>query len=116
MQLAWQKCQGDVWGTLMDVDLGHAHFNNMEGVYIIWQANGPVVRVGQGIIRDRLTTHRNDRAITAYQALHVTWAPVSTLHRNSVERYLANILNPKVGDAFPNVIPTQVLLPWPWQI
>ena len=39
------KCQGDVWGTLMDVDLGHAHFNNMEGVYIIWQANGPVVRV-----------------------------------------------------------------------
>jgi len=116
MQLAWQKCQGDVWGTFMDVDLSHIHFNNMEGVYIIWQANGPVVRVGQGIIRDRLTAHRNDRAITAYPSLHVTWAPVSVLHRNGVERYLANTLNPKVGDAFPNVIPMQVLLPWPWQI
>lgn len=114
MQLAWQKCQGEVWGTLMGVDLSHAHFNNMEGLYIIWQGNGPVVRVGQGIIRDRLSAHRRDTAITAHPNLYVTWAPVHALHRDGAERYLANILNPRVGDAFPNVTPTPVLLPWPW--
>ena len=99
----------------MNVDLSHPHFNNMEGVYIIWQGNGPVVRVGQGVIKDRLFAHRNDRAITAHQSLFVTWAPVSSLYRDGVERYLANILRPSVGDAFPNAIPTPVSLPWPWQ-
>ena len=116
MQLAWQKCQGDVWGPLLNLDLSHPHFNNMEGVYIIWQANGPVIRVGQGIIQDRLYEHRNNTDITEYSSLHVTWAPVGSLHRDGVERYLANILKPIVGDAFPNVAPTQVSLPWPWQI
>ncbi len=100
----------------MHVDLSHAHFNNMEGVYIIWQANGPVVRVGQGIIRDRLAAHKQDKAITAYPNLHVTWAPVSALYRNGVERHLANTLKPRVGDTFPNVNPIQVLLPWALQM
>ncbi|MCC7004487.1 hypothetical protein IT397_01030 [Candidatus Nomurabacteria bacterium] len=88
----------------------------MEGVYIIWQGNGPVIRVGQGIIRDRLSAHRRDTAITAYQNLYVTWAPVSAIYRNGVERYLANILKPRVGDAFPNVNPIPAFLPWPWQM
>ncbi len=48
MQLQWQKCVGDVWGELLYVDLSHPHFNNMEGVYIIWQNGGPIVRIGQG--------------------------------------------------------------------
>lgn len=116
MQPAWQKCLGDVWGPLMTVDLSHAHFSNMEGVYIIWQGGGPVVRVGQGIIRDRLAAHRRDTAVTAYQNLYVTWAPVSTAYRNGVERHLATVLKPKVGDAFPDVSPIQVFLPWPWQM
>lgn len=116
MQLAWQKCLGDVWGPLLTVDLSHSHFNSMEGVYIIWQGNGPVIRVGQGIIRDRLSAHRRDTAITAYQNLYVTWAPVSATYRNGVERYLANILKPRVGDAFPNVNPIPAFLPWPWQM
>ena len=116
MQLAWQKCQGDVWGSFMYVDLSHSHFNNMEGVYIIWQGNGPVIRVGQGIIRDRLATHRNDKVITTHPPLYVTWAPIEALYRDGVERYLANILRPVVGDAFPNVIPIPVSLPWSWQM
>lgn len=116
MQSTWQKCLGDVWGPFTTVDLSHTHFNNMEGVYVIWQANGPVVRVGQGIIRDRLSAHRRDSAITVYENLYVTWAPVSTLHRDGVERYLANTLKPKVGDAFPNANPIPVALPWPWQM
>lgn len=116
MQPNWQKCVGNVWGTLLEVNLNHFHFNNMEGVYIIWQGNGPVVRVGQGNIRNRLYHHRNDPKIIKYPSLYVTWAPVHALYRDSVERYLANILKPVVGDAFPNVVPTPVVLPWPWRM
>lgn len=112
MQLSWQKCLGNVWGSLLWVDLGHSHFDSMEGVYIIWQANGQVVRVGQGIIKDRLSAHRNDPAITRYNNLYVTWAPVLATYRNGVERYLANTLRPLIGDAFPNAVPMAVNLPW----
>jgi hypothetical protein len=114
MEISWQKCAGDVWGSLLGVNLRHPHFDNLEGIYIIWQANGPVIRVGQGIIRDRLSAHRLDPEVTAYDPLHVTWAPVSLFHRNGVEKYLANTLKPKVGEAFPDAIPMAVVLPWPW--
>lgn len=83
----------------------------MEGVYIIWSGTS-TVRVGQGIIKDRLGEHRNNRAITAHPSLLVTWAPVAKLYRDGVERYLADVLKPKVGDAFPDVAPRQVNLPW----
>lgn len=115
LQLAWQKCQGDAWGSFLDVDLAHAHFNSMEGVYVIWQHSGPVVRLGQGIIKDRIADHRTNRAITAYNNLYVTWAPVLAQYRDGIERYLANTLNPKIGDAFPNANQIAVNLPWPWQ-
>ncbi len=115
MQPLWQKCLGNIWGSLVNVDLSHPHFNNLEGVYIIWQGNGPVIRIGQGIIRDRLAAHRRDPAITRYSNLYVTWAPVSDFYRDGIERYLANILRPVVGDAFPNVSPIPVSLPWAWQ-
>ncbi len=116
LQLSWQKCVGDVWGSFLTVDLAHAHFNDMEGVYIIWQGKGPVIRVGQGFIRDRIAAHRTDRAITAYDNLYVTWARVSANYRDGVERYLANVLQPKVGDVFPDATPIVVNLPWPWQL
>ena len=114
MQLSWQNCQGDVWCSFMAVDLSHSHFDEMEGVYIIWQHNGPVVRVGQGIIKDRIADHRTTQAITKYESLRVTWAPVSTLYRDGVERYLANTLEPKIGDTFPDENPITVNLPWSW--
>ena len=95
-----------------NVDLSHSHFNDMEGVYIIWQGNGPIVRVGQGIVKNRIASHRNDREVTAYGNLYVTWAKVPAVYRDGVERYLANRLNPRVGDAFPDVDPIAVNLPW----
>lgn len=111
-QLSWQKCQGNVWAPLATVDLSHAHFNNMEGVYIIWSGkDGSIVRIGQGIVKDRLSAHRNDPAITAHHPLYVTWASVAKNYRDGVERYLANSLRPKVGDAFPNATPIPVTLP-----
>lgn len=89
---------------LFDVDLNSSHFADLEGVYIIWRARGiiPVaVYVGQGIIKNRLYSHRNDPRILQYNSptpLYVTWAEVPKVYRTGVEMYLHNELSPLVGE------------------
>lgn len=116
MQVEWQKCAGNVWGPLLTVDTSHSHFDNMEGLYIIWHSgqNPHVVRVGQGVIRDRILAHRGDPQIFRYcdQGLFITWARVGTQFRDGVERYLAELLSPLVGDRYPSVPSIAVNLPW----
>jgi hypothetical protein len=85
--------------------------------YIIWHEGNPsrVVRLGQGDIKDRLSKHRCDKEILAYNQkgmLRVTWASVPSGQRDAVERYLANTWNPLVGDCFPDVEPIAVNSPW----
>ncbi|MCK4252459.1 hypothetical protein KAX97_13505 [candidate division WOR-3 bacterium] len=115
MIVQWNKCQGGGWCNLLTVDLEHEHFNSMEGVYIIWYGgdNPATVRVGQGFIRDRLASHREDLDILTYKqfGLYVTWAQVAANQRDGVERYLAERFNPKVGSRFPEVDPIEVNLP-----
>lgn len=115
MNVEWGKCQGDAWCKLANVDLTHEHFNNMEGVYIIWHLGDKpaTVRVGQGVIKDRLAAHRNDKAVQAYSAygLFVTWARVEAAYRDGVEAFVAERLNPIVGDRFPNRRAIEVNLP-----
>ena len=80
IQLNWIKCTNDVWCTLANVNLSHEYFQGLEGVYVIWHGGDGhshnVVKVGQGVIADRLSSHRNDPEIQAYarNALYVTWA------------------------------------------
>ncbi|MHA1329889.1 MAG: hypothetical protein ACTSR2_02315 [Candidatus Hodarchaeales archaeon] len=118
LNLTWNQCKGDVWCGLFGVDLAHSHFDEMEGVYIIWywqNENVPVtVRVGQGVIRDRLAQHRNDPEILANKQynLFVTWARVAQSQRDGVERYLGETLKPKVGSRLPDIPPIEVNLPW----
>jgi hypothetical protein len=116
MNLNWLKCQGDVWCKLNSVNLDHAHFDFMDGVYIIWHG-GPkahTVRVGQGRIRERLKQHRVDSDIQQYSSLelYVTWAPVAPSNRDGIELYLSKSLKPLVGDRYPDTIPIPVNLPW----
>jgi hypothetical protein len=86
------------------------------GVYVIWH-NGPQgrwVRVGQGVIKDRVACHRTDPTILAYArfgGLWVRWANLQPHWLDGVERYLAETLRPLVGDRFPDVTPVQVNLP-----
>lgn len=116
MILNWIKCGGQQWCDFLKLSLDHPHFNNLEGVYIIWHggSNASVVRVGQGVIRERLMVHREDPAILKYKDfnLFATWAAVSTLYRDGVERYLAEKWNPKVGDKFPDSPAIEVNSPW----
>lgn len=116
MNVKWMKCKGDEWCPLSTVNLQDDHFDGLEGVYIIWHV-GPnlvTVRIGQGVIRDRLAAHRNDLEVQANAHLNllVTWASVEATYRDGVEAYLANRLDPKVGERFPNRRPIEVNLPW----
>lgn len=119
LSVEWIKCEGDkknedVWCSLLKLDLKSV---DREGVYIIWHGgkNPRVVDVGQGIIVDRLRTHRYDEKITKYSkrgTLYVTWAAVPKSHRNGVERYLADKCSPLVGKRYPQVDPIEVNSPW----
>lgn len=119
MTLQWNKCQGNaglVWCQFLTVNLEHAHFSGLEGVYIIWHGGQSpwTVYVGQGKIADRLRAHREESAILKYSphGLFVTWARVNPLQRSGVERFLAERLEPRVGSNYPNVPPIAVNLPW----
>lgn len=116
MYLTWIKCTGEQWCQLLNLNLTHSHFDGLEGIYIIWhgQPNPAVVYVGQGNIRDRLTQHRQDPAILAYesQTLHVTWAKVDSVHRDGIERFLAESWKPKVGHNYPLATSLPVNSPW----
>ena len=116
LQIKWLTCGTDNhWCSLETLDLNSV---KESGVYIIWHAGNPsrVVYVGQGSqISGRLSSHRNDSRILAYNkkgTLKVTWASVPAAQRDGVERYLADQWRPLVGDAHPNVALIAVNSPW----
>jgi hypothetical protein len=115
LTLDWGKYTSGEWCELTGLDLAQSHFDDLEGVYVIWHAGlqPKWVRVGQGNIRDRLGKHREDRDILAYKGLglFVTWAPVAVDFRNGVERFLGEKLNPLVGSRFPEAYPIPVNIP-----
>ncbi len=115
LKLQWAK-HPDHWYELASLNFESSYFDNLSGVYIIWHggANPAVVRVGQGVIGDRLSNHNQDPEILAYKGLGLfaTWAAVPAIHLDGVERHLGDKWNPKVGDRFPNVYPVEVNSPW----
>lgn len=124
LEVEWVKSTAGSWLSLERVDLAQV---KTEGVYLIWHGayarknergegvtqQGRWVRVGQGIIKQRLEVHRADSSILAYRAgtLYVTWAAVSASQRDGVERYLGEQLSPLVAERFPQAPPIQVRLP-----
>ena len=116
MQLNWTMCQGNVWCKLNSVNLKHAHFNNMQGVYIIWHGglNPAVVYIGHGNIKDRIAEHRRNPMIQKYDHLdlYVTWATVHEHYRHGVKAYLADQWRPIVDTREPQVDPIAVNSPW----
>jgi hypothetical protein len=116
MNVEWIKC-GTEWCPFQTVDLSKVQ---AVGVYAIWHAANAMagvparyVRIGQGDVKERIAKHRSDPDITRYApfGLWVTWAAVPQGLLNGVENYLADKLDPLVGERFPNVVPIQVNLP-----
>ena len=112
----WIKCNREKWYNLLNLDLSDPHFEGLVGVYIIWHGgnNPATVRIGQGVIRDRLAKHKQDPEILRYQeyGLFVTWAQVPEQYLDGVERYLGEVLNQIVGSRLPDVSPIRINLPW----
>ena len=80
------------------------------GVYIIWAGSDhrTILKVGSGIIKDRLRVHLNDPKVQAYEhkGLYATWSSFLFVDKQGdkqrgVERFLGLMLNPKMGERFP---------------
>ena len=114
LRVVWGKCTDGKWCKLNTLDLTSKALDG-EGVYIIWHGGRTPrwVYVGQGVIRDRLSAHRDDPRIQKYVAsvLYATWAKVGTNDRDGVEAYLAKVCDPLVGERRPTAAPISVNLP-----
>lgn len=115
LRLNRNTCENNNWCDLLQLNLNHEHFNNMEWVYIIWHwwENPHTVRIWQGYVKERLSEHRTNNEITKYQKLwlYVTWASVSPQHRDWIEKYLWDTLTPLVWERFPDRTPIITNLP-----
>jgi hypothetical protein len=90
--------------------------DEVSGVYIIYQHNGCVMKVGQSTdLVERFKKHQNNKVIMAYDfhdnPLLVTWASLPESYLDGVERYLANHYQPLIAERFPDVYPISVNLP-----
>ena len=115
MELKWGTW-GDngSWCGFLTLNMAHPNFNDKEGVYIVWQKNGPIIKVGKGRIRDKISLDRLNTSITAFNNLLVTWAVVLSINRSGVERYLVERLNPRFSETLTESPSVPVNLPWPY--
>jgi hypothetical protein len=106
--------RGSAWCDLFNLRLDHGHFDNLRGVYVVWHlGRDPVLRVGQGDIREQLGRIQQDQSLQMQHqesSVYVTWAPVPQEIRDGVEGYLMQMLNPAMG-GLPAAPPIPVNLP-----
>jgi len=110
LNVTWVQSQAGTWLPFETFNIADV---KAYGVYSIWHDGNPsrTVYVGQGDIKSRLLAHRSNPKITKYSAygtLRVTWAELSAAQVDGVERYLADMLLPLVGEAHPDVLPIPV--------
>lgn len=116
MALQWYKCKGGVWCDLFQLDLEHEYLQGIEGVYVIWSGidNKSTLKIGSGMIAQKLMKETQDLAVQAFSHLgvYVSWAEVSSFKRDGYMVYLFNELNPKLPVQVPTAIPFKINLPW----
>ena len=112
MNVKWVKCS-ETWCKFWDLDLLQDYFsdNNPAGVYVIWLGKD-VLYVGQGDIKSRIEAHRKEYAFSRFhgQDVKITWCIVEVSLRDGIERYLADLYKPRLGQSHPNVISIPVNL------
>jgi len=112
MHIKWIKCKDNKWCDLFKLNLEHDHFQDLKGVYIIFSGEKQAVRIGSGIIGNRLREHRENQEIANHSNLRVTWAQVNANQMEGVEAFLADELHPLTGERFPRRTKILVNLPW----
>ena len=116
MTLEWGTC-GGAWCHLAYLDASSLH--GVGGVYIIWHGN-EVLWTGQANdLKRRFNEHRTREddlvkfVVDAYpDEVCVTWAHLSEIYRDGVEKFLFDRCAPSLTRRAPNEIPTPVNLPW----
>lgn len=115
MKVNWGTCKDDgAWCGLHTVDLSHPTFNK-EGIYIIWEKAGRILRVGKGQLRDKIIQEKQNPAILVKNRPLVTWTAIESKDRSGVERYLVEHLTPVIPSKLTDAPPIEVNLPWPYQ-
>lgn len=130
MTVHWQKCiKNSLWCQFnekllndgrLEVRLGD-YSVGISGVYIIWTGtdnNRTVLKVGSGIIKDKLAADLKNPDIQAHKPtrLYVTWA--STLSaigsekiQKGMEKFLEIVFKPKLVEYSPEVDLVMINLP-----
>lgn len=115
--LNWSPGHVGPAGQLREVLRDLAAARGVSGVYLIWrqQAGGRSwVFAGEaGDLGSRLQRHQSDVDMTGATSgqLYVAWAPVATVHRHGVLRYLVEMLTPQTTDPLSAARPLPVNLP-----
>ena len=127
--LRWQRCiKNSLWCQFNKKLLNDGrletrlvdHSIGISGVYIIWTGieERTVLKVGSGIIKDKLAVDLRDPEIQAYKPtrLYVTWA--STLSvvgakdiQKGIEKFLEVVFKPKLMEGLPDIELVMVNLP-----
>ncbi|HVO73440.1 MAG TPA: hypothetical protein VMT35_05425 [Ignavibacteriaceae bacterium] len=96
------------------VNLDNTHFDNLTGVYLIWQGEDKrnVIKVGKGLIREKLAAMRIDKKVQEFGPdLFVTWGEVSPDKLNGVEAYLFKEFHPIIQEELNGTETISVNLP-----
>jgi hypothetical protein len=114
MKVEWIKCIMQSRCRLNLINLNNEHFDNLTGVYLIWQGNDKqnVIKVGKGFIRERLEVMKSDIEVQKFAPdLFVTWAAVPSTSLDGVEAFLNNELHPQLLNTLPEISLIKVNLP-----
>ena len=113
MEVKWGTC-GDngAWCGLLTVNLESPIFDK-EGVYVIWQRGGPIIKIGKGRFRDKIGEDKMNSNIVRYGSLLVTWAYIEGRYRSGIENYLKTQLHPSIDSEITETPPIKINLPWP---
>lgn len=120
LKLNWQGSVSGIYYQLIDSRLIYTVPDDLFGVYVVWEFVAPghkeVIKVGQGKVRERLSAHKKDKEIlgdgSKLRIILVAWAEVDPKYVDGVEAYLGRVLEPLVGERFPDAEEIMVNLPF----
>ncbi|MBD3409685.1 MAG: hypothetical protein GF419_05710 [Ignavibacteriales bacterium] len=102
MFVKWMYCKGGKWCTFNRVPLDDPHFDDLYGVFLVWnelRKKKNVIYVGKGKLREKIKANRQSHAIQENilkNTLYVTWASVPEEDVNAAHIYLTKKYDPSI--------------------
>ena len=101
MQVTWTKG--------FELDTANLESVKTNGVYVIYQTGNPpsTIYVGKGEVSKRLSEHKTDKRFDGARRagkLFVTFAEIPAQSQEGVEKHLARLFAPKIGERHPEAV------------